>query len=90
MRVKKTILSNNRITKLPNGIKIITEYIPYVKSFSLGFWFNSGARDETVDNNGISHFIEHMVFKGTKKRSAKRISEEIESVGGYLNAFTSK
>jgi len=83
-------LSNNRITKLPNGIKIITEHIPYVKSFSLGFWFNSGARDETVDNNGISHFIEHMVFKGTKKRSAKRISEEIESVGGYLNAFTSK
>lgn len=83
-------MSNNRITKLPNGIKIITEHIPYVKSFSLGFWFNSGARDETVDNNGISHFIEHMVFKGTKKRSAKRISEEIESVGGYLNAFTSK
>lgn len=83
-------MSNNRVTTLPNGIKIITEHISYVKSFSLGFWFNSGARDETDDNNGISHFIEHMVFKGTKKRSAKRISEEIESVGGYLNAFTSK
>lgn len=83
-------MSNNRVTTLPNGIKIITEHIPYVKSFSLGFWFNSGARDETLENNGISHFIEHMVFKGTKKRSAKRISEEIESVGGYLNAFTSK
>ena len=68
----------------------MSEYIPHVKSFSLGFWFNVGARDENNLNNGISHFIEHMLFKGTKRRSAKRISEEIESYGGYLNAFTSK
>ena len=62
----------------------------YVKSFSLGLWVNTGSLFETPDNNGISHFIEHMVFKGTKTRSAKKISDEIESLGGYLNAFTSK
>lgn len=78
------------ITKLSSGTTIISEFIPYVKSFSLGFWFNVGTRDENLKNNGISHFIEHMLFKGTKKRSARRISEEIESYGGYLNAFTSK
>ncbi|MBT8378761.1 MAG: insulinase family protein [Ignavibacteria bacterium] len=78
------------LTTLPNGTRIISEYIPYVKSFSIGFWFNVGARDENARNNGISHFIEHMVFKGTKRRSAKMIAEEIESFGGYINAFTSK
>lgn len=75
---------------LPNGIKVITETIPHIKSFSLGFWFNTGSRDENSANNGISHFIEHMLFKGTKKRSARKIATEIESCGGYLNAFTSK
>jgi len=79
---KKTILST--------GIKILSETIPYVKSFSLGFWFNVGSRDENSKNNGISHFIEHMLFKGTQKRSARKIADEIESCGGYLNAFTSK
>ena len=77
-------------TILPNGIKILSESIPYVKSFSLGFWFNVGSRDESFKNNGITHFIEHMLFKGTKKRSARKIAVEIESAGGYLNAFTSK
>ena len=77
-------------TVLPNGIKIISESIPYVKSFSLGFWFNVGSRDESFRNNGITHFIEHMLFKGTKKRSARKIAVDIESAGGYLNAFTSK
>lgn len=77
-------------TILPNGIRILTETIPFVKSFSLGFWFNVGSRDESVATNGITHFIEHMLFKGTKKRSARRIATEIESYGGYLNAFTSK
>jgi predicted Zn-dependent peptidase len=77
-------------TTLPGGTKIISEFIPHVKSFTLGFWFNVGARDENLRNNGISHFIEHMLFKGTKKRTAKMIAEEIESYGGYLNAFTSK
>ena len=77
-------------TILPNGIKVLTETIPYVKSFSLGFWFNVGSRDESTETNGITHFIEHMLFKGTKKRSARKIAVEIESCGGYLNAFTSK
>lgn len=83
-------MSNYKITTLPNGTRVLSEFVPYVKSFSLGFWFNVGTRDENNSNNGISHFIEHMLFKGTKRRSAKRISEEIESYGGYLNAFTSK
>ncbi|MCH9028198.1 MAG: insulinase family protein [Bacteroidetes bacterium] len=83
-------MNNYKITTLPNGTRVLSEFVPYVKSFSLGFWFNVGTRDENNSNNGISHFIEHMLFKGTKRRSAKRISEEIESYGGYLNAFTSK
>jgi predicted Zn-dependent peptidase len=87
---KKTDLSQYNKTVLPNGIKVISETIPYVKSFSLGFWFNVGSRDENFQNNGITHFIEHMLFKGTKKRSAKKIAVDIESFGGYLNAFTSK
>ncbi|MDP4115270.1 MAG: pitrilysin family protein [Bacteroidota bacterium] len=77
-------------TILDNGITLISENIPYVKSISLGFWFNVGSRDEDLKTNGITHFIEHMVFKGTKKRTAKRIAEDIEAYGGYLNAFTSK
>jgi predicted Zn-dependent peptidase len=77
-------------TTLPNGIKVLTETIPESKSFSLGFWFEVGSRDEDTNNNGITHFIEHMFFKGTKKRSARKIVTEIESCGGYLNAFTSK
>jgi predicted Zn-dependent peptidase len=83
-------LNQYKKTILPNGIKVLTETIPYVKSFSLGFWFNVGSRDENFNNNGISHFIEHMLFKGTKKRTAGKIANEIESTGGYLNAFTSK
>jgi predicted Zn-dependent peptidase len=83
-------VDNCKVTTLSNGVKVVSEFIPYLKSFSLGFWFNIGARDENLRNNGISHFIEHMLFKGTKTRSAKQISDEIESYGGYLNAFTSK
>jgi predicted Zn-dependent peptidase len=83
-------LNQYKKTILPNGIKVLTETIPYVKSFSLGFWFNVGSRDESTETNGITHFIEHMLFKGTKKRSARKIAVEIESCGGYLNAFTSK
>jgi predicted Zn-dependent peptidase len=83
-------LNSYNKTVLPNGIRIISENIPHVQSFSLGFWFDVGSRDENRKNNGITHFIEHMLFKGTKKRSSRRIAEEIESYGGYLNAFTSK
>lgn len=83
-------MQNYKVTTAANGIRIISEKLPYVKSFSLGFWFNVGSRDEDEASNGMSHFIEHMLFKGTKKRDAAQIADEIESLGGYLNAFTSK
>lgn len=83
-------MQNIKSTTLHNGIRIITEEITYLQSFSLGFWFSVGSRDEKADYHGISHFTEHMLFKGTSKRTAKQISDTIESCGGYLNAFTSK
>jgi predicted Zn-dependent peptidase len=75
---------------LPNGIRIVTEAMPYVRSVSLGVWIGSGSRIEHGAENGISHFIEHMVFKGTKHRSAEDIARSVDSVGGGLDAFTSK
>lgn len=75
---------------LPNGIRIVSEEIPHVKSVSIGFWIDTGSRNETETNNGISHFLEHMVFKGTEHRSTQQIARSLESVGGYLNAFTTK
>ncbi|RPI03692.1 MAG: insulinase family protein, partial [Ignavibacteriae bacterium] len=84
------MVSTYQKTVLDNGVRVITEEIPHVRSLSLGFWIETGSRDESPQNNGISHFIEHMVFKGTKKRNVKEIAQSIESVGGYLNAFTSK
>jgi predicted Zn-dependent peptidase len=83
-------VSQIKKTNLSNGITVITETLPDSKSFSLGFWFEVGTRDEDLNHNGITHFIEHMFFKGTRNRSAKQIVTEIESCGGYLNAFTSK
>nr|HPL98464.1 pitrilysin family protein [Bacillota bacterium] len=75
---------------LKNGIRIVAEEIPYVNSVSIGLWFKVGSRYESIENNGISHFIEHMLFKGTKNRSAKEIANSIDKLGGQLNAFTSK
>ncbi|MHC9539660.1 MAG: M16 family metallopeptidase [Vulcanimicrobiota bacterium] len=77
-------------TVLPNGIRVITEEIPFFKSASLGFWVNTGSRSENLSQNGISHFIEHMMFKGTATKSATEIAEIMDSVGGQLNAFTEK
>ena len=77
-------------TTLENGIRVVSEQIPYVRSVSIGLWIEVGSRDEDATSNGLSHFVEHMVFKGTKQRSMAEISRSIESVGGYLNAFTSK
>lgn len=79
-----------RKTVLANGIRVVTEQIPYVRSVSLGIWADVGSRDEDETTNGISHFVEHMVFKGTKKRSVREIARSLESLGGYLNAFTTK
>ncbi|NTV89689.1 MAG: insulinase family protein [Clostridiales bacterium] len=75
---------------LPNGLRIVSEKIPYVRSVSIGIWVKTGSRNENEQNNGISHFIEHMLFKGTEKRSAKEIAESIDNIGGQLNAFTGK
>ncbi|MBV9404306.1 MAG: insulinase family protein [Acidobacteriaceae bacterium] len=75
---------------LPNGLRIVTEAMPYVRSVSLGVWIGNGSRIERGPENGISHFIEHMVFKGTKNRSAEDIARSVDSVGGGLDAFTSK
>ncbi len=75
---------------LPNGLRIVTETMPHVRSVSLGVWIGSGSRIEAGAENGISHFIEHMVFKGTKSRSAEDIARSVDSVGGGLDAFTSK
>ncbi|MBX9620926.1 MAG: insulinase family protein [Alphaproteobacteria bacterium] len=79
-----------KITTLDNGLRIITDDIPGILSASLGLWVDVGARYESPEVNGISHFLEHMAFKGTTSRSAKQIAEEIENVGGHLNAYTSK
>jgi predicted Zn-dependent peptidase len=79
-----------RKTVLKNGIRVVTEKIGYVRSVSIGVWIDVGSRDERDDERGVSHFIEHMLFKGTKKRSAKEIASSLESVGGALNAFTSR
>ncbi|WP_249869738.1 M16 family metallopeptidase [Oceanobacillus saliphilus] len=73
-----------------NGLRIVLEKIPAVRSVTIGIWVLTGSRNETVENNGISHFLEHMFFKGTKTRSAQDIAEAFDSIGGQINAFTSK
>lgn len=85
-----TLEARYRKTVLPNGIRVVTEEISHVRSVALGVWLEVGSRDENVRNNGISHFVEHMVFKGTKRYRASQIARSVESVGGFLNAFTSK
>ena len=77
-------------TTLPNGVRVVSEKIPSVRSVSVGVWIGVGSRDETPEEGGICHFIEHMVFKGTKKRRMHHIAQRMENVGGYLNAFTAK
>lgn len=75
---------------LDNGIRVVMEKIDYVKSASIGIWVNVGSNNETEETNGMSHFIEHMLFKGTKNRKANEIAEDMDNLGGQLNAFTSK
>ena len=75
-------------TVLKNGIRIVTKKMPYTRSVSMGVWVNVGARDETLPESGLSHFIEHMIFKGTRRRSAFQIAKEFDAIGGQTNAFT--
>jgi predicted Zn-dependent peptidase len=79
-----------RKTTLPNGIRLVTEWIPHVRSVAVGVWVDTGSRHEPADRNGISHFIEHLVFKGTESRSAEDIARAVDSVGGQMDAFTTK
>ena len=79
-----------RLTTLPNGFRIVTEHMPGLESASAGIWVTAGGRHERAEQNGIAHFLEHMAFKGTARRSALQIAEEIEDVGGYINAYTSR
>jgi predicted Zn-dependent peptidase len=75
-------------TVLDNGIRVLTQKLPHSRSVSMGVWVNVGARDETESESGLSHFIEHMIFKGTRRRSAYQIAKEFDAIGGHTNAFT--
>ncbi|MGB9196536.1 MAG: pitrilysin family protein [Terriglobales bacterium] len=86
--VKET--RNIRRQVLPNGLTVITEQMSHIRSVSIGIWLKTGSRDEDSEWNGISHFIEHMVFKGTETRSAEAIARQVDSIGGNMDAFTAK
>ena len=75
---------------LPNGLRVVGERLPYLRSVSIGAWMHVGSMMETHEESGLSHFLEHMVFKGTEKRTARQIAEEMDAVGGQLNAFTGR
>ncbi len=79
-----------RLTTLPNGLRIVSETMPGLASATVGLWVDAGARHESAQENGIAHFLEHMAFKGTARRSALQIAEAIEDVGGHINAYTSR
>lgn len=81
---------NIRRTVLPNGLIVLTERMDHLRSVAMGVWVKTGSRNERPEINGISHFVEHMVFKGTKSRSAQRIAREVDAIGGNLDAFTGK
>jgi predicted Zn-dependent peptidase len=90
---KKKFMANERSverTVLPNGLTILTERMEHVRSVAMGVWIRAGSRHEVAELNGISHFVEHMVFKGTETRSAQRIAREVDAIGGNLDAFTGK
>ncbi len=83
-------MQNVKKEVLDNGLTILTEQMPAVRSVSVGVWLKTGSRSETKELNGVTHFVEHLLFKGTTKRSAEDIAKEIDSIGGYLDAFTGK
>lgn len=79
-----------QLTRLPSGLTVVTERMDRVETVSFGAYISAGTRNETAAENGVSHFLEHMAFKGTTSRSALRIAEEIENVGGHINAYTAR
>jgi predicted Zn-dependent peptidase len=78
------------LIKLSNGTQLVLSQMPYLRSAALGIWIKNGSRNEHLANNGVSHFIEHMLFKGTKNRTAQELADEVDAVGGQINAYTSK
>ena len=91
-RIPRTTLTTSRIRRetLANGLRLVTETMPHVRSVSVGVWLTRGSRHEPSDHAGIAHFVEHMLFKGTASRSAEDIAQQVDSIGGQLDAFTSK
>lgn len=79
-----------RVTTLPNGLRVATESSLAARTATVGVWIDAGSRFETEESNGTAHFLEHMIFKGTEKRNARELEEEIENMGGHLNAYTSR
>jgi predicted Zn-dependent peptidase len=79
-----------RITRLPNGVRIATATMPHMKTVAAGLWAAVGGRHESARQSGRRHFLEHMLFKGTARRNAKQITEDVEGIGGYINAFTTE
>src|ERR1700683_1645904 len=82
--------STVRRTVLPGGLRVVTEFLPAIRSVALGIWVGVGSRDEDVAHAGATHYLEHLLFKGTRRRTALEISAEMDAVGGELNAFTGK
>src|ERR1700716_4000667 len=88
-RTRRSRRMSVEVTRLSTGLSIVTDAMPHLETASLGVWVGSGSRDEYLDEHGIAHFLEHMAFKGTRRRTARQIAEEIEAGGGDLNAATS-
>lgn len=82
--------STVQVTTLPSGLRVATDHMAHVETAAIGVWVDAGTRDEPIEINGIAHLLEHMAFKGTRRRSARDIAEEIEAVGGHVNAYTSR
>jgi len=79
-----------KVSTLPSGLKVATQTVPYAQTSTIGVWIDAGSRFETAENNGTAHFLEHMAFKGTQARSMRQLEEEVENIGGHLNAYTSR
>src|SRR5216684_6396283 len=90
MRKHESRLTMYHVSRLSNGLTVATAEMPAMASVSLGVWIGVGSRCEPAELNGVCHFIEHLLFKGTRRRTAKDLSEAVEGIGGYLNAFTSE
>ena len=83
-------MSHVRVSTLANGLRVVTDHIDHVETASIGVWVGAGTRSETADISGVAHLLEHMAFKGTPRRDARAIAEDIEAVGGQINAHTAR